>query len=132
MNKDEEKISEIAQIIGCEAKIEHGSFSWFVDNPRELAEKIFKMLTPEYPYELIIDERTKQDLKWGEQNHDEMKWLTILIEEVGEIGKAVNELYPSIGSALPKKKALLEDLRKELIQTAAVCVAWLEYFKRGS
>ncbi len=39
--------------------------------------------------------------------------LPVLMEEVGEVAKAINE----------RDKA---ELKKELIQTAAVCVAWLE------
>ena len=34
---------------------------------------------------LILSERNKQDIKWGEQNHNIYKWLAILGEEVGEV-----------------------------------------------
>ena len=42
----------------------------------------------EWIFEAIRQERTNQDLKWGEQNHPPLKWLAILIEEVGEVGDA--------------------------------------------
>lgn len=88
----------------------------------------------------VQDERKRQDAKWGEQNHpngtgyefykrlcddyrmdydlqsssDELTWDTILLEEVYE--------------------ALSEDdqakLRAELLQVAAVAVAWIECIDR--
>lgn len=90
----------------------------------------------------IIAERSRQDAKWGEQNHrngtggrgsnvqaealrklcddrfrrGEGAWSDILMEEVGE--------------------AFAEDdparLRVELIQVAAVCAAWVECIDRRS
>lgn len=62
-------------------------------------------------------ERMRQTRLWGDQwehgnTHDETK-MVILAEEVGEVAKAVLEVGKT-------------ELRKELIQTAAVCVAWLE------
>ena len=36
----------------------------------------------------IAAERTRQDAKWGEQNHSDYMWLTILAEEVGEAAQA--------------------------------------------
>jgi len=57
--------------------------------------------------DLIIDERRRQDKKWGEQNHDDWHWLAILTEEVGEVAKAMLDLNP-------------KQIYKELIETAAV------------
>lgn len=69
-------------------------------------------------FDVIRLERAAQDAKWGEQNHSPLKWLAILIEEVGEVGKAI-----------------IEDNRAqcmvELIHCAAVIVAWIECEKRG-
>jgi hypothetical protein len=92
----------------------------------------------------IRDERKAQDTKWGEQNHpdfcgvdfsayhdlpsaDQIKaacdfdakrgesnWGTILLEEFLE---AIEEREPG-------------KLREELIQVAAVCVAWVECIDR--
>lgn len=44
--------------------------------------------------------------------------LSILMEEVGEIAKNLNDRH--------KGEEYLINLKLELIQTAAVCVAWLE------
>ena len=61
----------------------------------------------------VLQERTKQDAKWGQQDHDDFKWLSILAEEFGEIARGLND-----GDQ--------ENAQEEIIQTAAVCVAWLE------
>jgi len=65
----------------------------------------------------VINERDRQDRKWGIQNHSPMMWLCILSEEVGEASKAVLENDP-------------EGYRKEMVQVAAVAVAALESFDR--
>ena len=60
-------------------------------------------------------ERIRQDYKWGTKfglRLDE-RWLTILVEEVGEVAEAILRDDD-------------EDIVKELIQVAAVCVSWLE------
>jgi NTP pyrophosphatase (non-canonical NTP hydrolase) len=61
----------------------------------------------------IATERTRQDAKWGEQNHSDCRWLAILMEEVGEASKAILEGTTS-------------EFREELVQCAAVLVSWLE------
>lgn len=63
-------------------------------------------------------ERSRQNTKWGEQNHIPYKWLAILSEEVGEASKAALD-----GS--------LSHYRKEMIQVAAVAVAAIESLDRG-
>lgn len=67
--------------------------------------------------DLITEERGRQDAKWGaNRNLRNVEWLTILMEEIGEVAKA-----------------MLEDqnhVRHELIQVAAVAVAWLECIDR--
>lgn len=62
-------------------------------------------------------ELQQQDQKWGEQNHPVSKWLAILMEEVGEVAKADLERN-------------IEDVKKELIQVAAVAIQAVECFKR--
>lgn len=62
---------------------------------------------------LIRAERERQEAKWGEQNHDDLKWLAILTEEVGELAQAILE-----GNA--------SGIKVERIQVAAVAVAWME------
>lgn len=72
-------------------------------------------------------ERERQDGKWGQQNHEPFLWLAILGEEFGESQKAA--LDARIGAQTGK--ATLEDLREELIQTAAVAVAFVECLDRN-
>ena len=66
----------------------------------------------------IAKERERQDIKWGQQNHENGYWLAILMEEVGEVAKAIVE-----GSGP-------STVRTELIHVAAVCVSWLECMDR--
>ncbi len=79
------------------------------------------MTSRELIYEWIDNERRRQDKKWGEQNHDNPIWLAILTEEVGEIAKDV----------LEEGDAPFFDAN-EIIQAAAVCVAWLECLERNA
>ena len=67
----------------------------------------------------IVCERKKQDDKWGEQNHAPEFWLAILVEEVGEVGKAICE---------HKEK----EYRLELIQVAAVALSMVECSDRNA
>ena len=69
-------------------------------------------------YQEIQEERTTQDVKWGEQNHGDLYWLGILVEEVGELSKEIIEMGDN------------GQLRGELVQCAAVAVAWLEALDR--
>ena len=65
-------------------------------------------------FDLIVDERVRQDNKWGKDRiQPAYLWLTILIEEVGEVGEA----------ALSKD---IKNMKEELIHCAAVIVAWME------
>lgn len=66
----------------------------------------------------VISERARQDTKWGEQNHDDLTWLAILMEEVGELATEINDKEPG------------EKRYAELTQIAAVAVAWLECMRR--
>jgi NTP pyrophosphatase (non-canonical NTP hydrolase) len=70
----------------------------------------------------VKQERTRQDQKWGEQNHDPITWVTILTEEVGELAQAA--LHARFGG--PKAYAFGE----EATHCAAVAVAILECLVR--
>ncbi len=60
----------------------------------------------------ILTERKAQDAKWVYvPRYDGPKWLSILMEEVGEMCQDINE-----GN----------DYKEELIQVAAVAMSWLE------
>jgi NTP pyrophosphatase (non-canonical NTP hydrolase) len=67
----------------------------------------------------VVDERKRQDDRWGVQNHGPDGWLTILMEEVGEASRAV------LGGWADNK------YRRELVQVAAVAVAAIECLDRG-
>lgn len=73
-------------------------------------------------FNLIHSERERQNKKWGEQNHDDYRWLTILSEEVGEIAQAI--LHDEFGGSHAGTAKI------ELIQIAAVAVQWLECMER--
>lgn len=64
----------------------------------------------------VLEERKRQDIKWGEQNHTDLEWLAIVLEEVGECAKAILEK---------------SNLREELVQVVAVIVAWDECRERN-
>ena len=70
----------------------------------------------------IVHERYLQTQKWGEQNHIPSVWTDILVEEVGEVSRAILETVFGNGN--------WDDYRKELIQVAAVAVAMVECFDR--
>ena len=74
-----------------------------------------------FPISDIMDERANQDAKWGEQNHDDLYWLGILVEEVGELSK--NIIEKQTATVRVKK-------REELVQVAAVALVWLECLDR--
>lgn len=74
---------------------------------------------PRHPeYTEIQQERHRQNAKWGLQNHADQKWLAIMVEEVGEVANAILEGKP------------IHTIRGELIQVAAVVVAWCESQRR--
>lgn len=68
----------------------------------------------------IHSERNRQDFKWGKQHHDYPTWLTILVEEVGEVAQAMQK------GSQAYKSSDADDLYKELIQVAAVATAIAE------
>lgn len=70
----------------------------------------------------VYRERARQDAKWGEQNHDPLVYLVILMEEVGELSQAALHLRFG-GSAA-------DEIRKEAVQTAAVALALIECLDR--
>ncbi|SRR5216684_2162561 len=80
----------------------------------------FGLLAEHYSaFSAIAVERASQDHKWGEQNHSDLYWLGILGEEYGEIAKALIEQDTSE-----------EAIESEVVQLAAVCVAYLECRQR--
>lgn len=71
---------------------------------------------------LLMDERNRQDRKWGDQSgHRDEHWLAILTEEVGEVAKA---MLGADGNGDISEAD--DEVTKELVQVAAVAIAWLE------
>lgn len=67
----------------------------------------------------IFNERSFQNEKFREGSDiwddSDLTKLSVLTEEVGEVAKAIND-------------GDLQNLREELVQVAAVAIAWLETF----
>ena len=86
------------------------------------------MTTPKILAE-IQDERSRQDAKWGVQNSHDFEWVSILAEEFGEAAQQANEANFTTG----RYRGDFSNLRYELVQVAAVAVAWIECIdRRGS
>ena len=64
---------------------------------------------------MVADERSRQLTLWGEQNHSKLKWIVIILEELGECAKACLE---------QDRSALI----KELVQVVAVIETFIEKF----
>jgi len=79
--------------------------------------------------EEVIVERERQDVLWGEQNHDLPTFISILAEEVGEAARCCNDYHFSADGSVAKPVRLLE-AREELIQVAAVACAIVERIDR--
>ena len=84
----------------------------------------------------VLDERDRQDTKWGEQNHDLGIWGLVLGEEVGEWCEAILHWRAVSGRAENVEGltgAASEEwghVRHEAVQVAAVAVAIIEYMDR--
>lgn len=70
----------------------------------------------------VLEERTRQDKKWGEQNHCMEDWMLILHEETGELSEAI--LHEKFGGHAA------EELEKEAVQIAAVALQIVQFLKR--
>lgn len=85
--------------------------------------------------EQINRERDRQLIKWGKQKHSHTYWNAILTEEVGEAAKEVCDYTHALSRQFIEDEVKYNKeyraetekrLKKELIQVAAVCVAWIE------
>ncbi|KKN54342.1 hypothetical protein LCGC14_0593200 [marine sediment metagenome] len=78
-------------------------------------------------FEEINKERTRQDEKHGWQDthgrHLNEWWLAILMEEIGEVSEEMLDLHF-------QGKKDEADLRDEVLQAAAVAIAWVESIDR--
>lgn len=75
----------------------------------------------------VLAERLRQDARWGEQSHPPLAWLSILLEEVGEVARAVNKL--TFGPAA-HRPLYWEEYEAEVTQVAAVALAMLAHRAR--
>ena len=81
------------------------------------------MIINEDIYKELVEERIKQHLQWGEQNHGPLFWNAILQEEVGEVARAVVDNH--------NEGLSLEVYRNELVQVAAVAISAIESYDRN-
>ncbi len=77
-------------------------------------------MTTDEALELVRAERSRQDRKWGESNHQPLQWIAILAEEQGEVARAI------IDGRTPD----YDNYEDELIQVAAVAVAAIQALHR--
>ncbi len=78
----------------------------------------------------IIEERNEQDRKWGVQDHSDQDWLCILMEEIGELSECICK--SKIGPIkLEEQKEYDKKIDIEMVQVAAVVVAWMENRSRN-
>lgn len=94
----------------------------------------------EYVLSEIHEERKRQDAKWGEQNHPNGTG-TRLDETLAALSRAECQRAANVGSVTYRlildeevREAFAESdpakLRAELVQVAAVAVAWIEAIDR--
>lgn len=72
-----------------------------------------------------LQECQRQLDKWGVQDHHPVIWNSILMEEVGEVSKEVNEFTFS------GKIDDLKKMREELIQVIAVGISFVDSLDRN-
>lgn len=80
------------------------------------------------PIAWVQEERRRQTAARGEQDHNPFKWFSILGEEFGEVAHALEDGHEG-RQAHEEHRSQLE---YELIQVAAVAVAWVEAIRRGN
>ena len=65
----------------------------------------------------VASERGRQLQLWGTQTHEPDRWLSILMEEIGEAAQAYNDGH-------------LAHYREELVQVTAVACAMIESYDK--
>lgn len=88
----------------------------------------------------VVAERAAQDKRWGEQNHPDGTGYGIWVARAEEIKRRAayqvknntltwqTILYEEVAEAFAESDPIR--LREELVQCAAVCVAWIEAIDR--
>ena len=87
-----------------------------------VSDKEYYLTNKEDIYELIKEELSRAKKIHPNYPVDRFIQFTIMQEEAGEVAKAVYDYYH-------ENKGSLEDIKTELIQTAAMCVRMLETIK---
>lgn len=77
----------------------------------------------------VLDERRKQDAKWGVQNHGLLAWNAILGEERGEFEQAL--LEGVVFDNGRRTQFTAGNVRHELVQVCAVALAMIECIDRN-
>ncbi len=72
--------------------------------------------------DMVLRETKRQTRIFGEQNHENYKWDSILSEEKGEVSHTILE------SEYPNTK---DTLIEELVHVAAVCFNWIGCLDRA-
>lgn len=80
-------------------------------------------MTTKQVFEMVAAERARNLARWGDQRHASGLWQLILTEEVGEVAEASLDVYTG-------KAADATEIVAELVQVAAVAVAWIEDLTR--
>ena len=82
---------------------------------------------------LIKAERARQDAKFGPHGNlytmPAFQRLSVLTEEVGELAQALNDVNTKLMFS-SEHHAALKHAKEELVQVAAVAVAWLEVLEQ--
>lgn len=79
----------------------------------------------------VMEERRRQDKKWGVQDRRPVEYLAILAEEFGEVSQEVVKFTFHEDGDEEGARQRLRNMREELIQTAAVAVAFVECLDRN-
>ncbi len=94
-----------------------------IETDHEERQALLKVDRQEQVLSYIREERDRQDLKWGEQNHHDAIWMLIHLEELGEMATAIlREIFPKADS----KTRHTDSTKTEGTQAAAVLIGWLE------
>lgn len=80
------------------------------------------------PIKWVEEERRRQFAARGNQDHNPLKWLAVLAEEFGEVAHALEDGH----EGKVEHAEYSRQLEYELIQVAAVAVAWVEAIRRGN
>lgn len=79
------------------------------------------------PIKWVEEEMRRQLTKWGEQNHNPLRYYCTLAEEYGEVGDALNKIMEGTYDL----ERGMDEVEYELIQTAAVAVAMVMAIRRA-